>query len=249
MNLDIIINQFYPDFHNLRNKVILNNYIKKDFTYHKHSKVLCVLCPPWHVSKISTLIIRRNLREYNYSYLTYDIHPDIISPDYKSTKRYLTQIIKQIKSDIKKIDNKHKFKEIHIIGFSIGSLYAINVANKIEKVNKITLVTIGNSFAACLYDSVCTSEIKEKLIEQGMTEKKYNDYMKEFNPEENISGLKNKEIKIILSKLDQVLKYKYGLKQIQKMRKVGINPQVFVNKDKGHYRTNIKFLLHPKNDL
>ena len=73
--------------------------------------------------------------------------------------------------------------------------------------------------------------------------------MKEFNPEENISGLKNKEIKILLSKPDQVLKYKYGLKQVQKMRKSGINPTVIINEDKGHYRTNIDFLLHPKDYL
>ena len=249
MGLDRFINIVFPSVHNLRKKVVLNNYVKEDFTYYPESKVLCVLCPPWHISKATTAIVRHKLKKYKYSYLTYDIHPDIISTDYISTKRYLREIIKKIQTDIKKYDKKYKFIDIHIIGFSFGSLYATNVANKIKKISKVILVTIGNSIAECLYDCISTSEMRDRLIEYGVSEKKYNNYLKEFNPEENISGLKNKDIRIIISRSDQVIKYKYALKFIQKLRVNGINPQVIVNQNQGHYGTNIKFLLHPNKFL
>jgi len=249
MGFDRLINIVFPSHHNLKNKVVLKKYIKEDFTYYPNSQVLCVLCPPWHLSGFATTIVRHTLKRYKYSYLTYDINPDILSPDLVSTKKYFKGIIKKILSDIDKLDKKHKFIDIHIIGFSLGSLYANNVANKNRKISKVILVTMGNSLAECLYDGVSTVDLRDKLLENGITQKKFNNYMKEFNPEENISGLKNKEVRILLSRSDLVIKYKYGLKQIQKMRQAGINPQVLVNQNQGHYGTNIKFLLHPKNYL
>jgi hypothetical protein len=249
MGFDRFVNIVFPSVHNLRKKVILKDYIKEDFTYYPDSKVLCVLCPPWHVSKPTTAIVRHTLKRYKYSYLTYDIHPDIISPDYIGTKKYLKEIIKKMQEDIRKYDKKYKFIDIHIVGFSFGSLYAINVANKIKKISKVILITVGNSFAECLYDCISTSEMRDRLIELGISQRKYNNCLKEFNPEENIFGLKNKDVRIVISRQDQIIKYKYGLKLIQKMRKAGINPQVIVNQNQGHYGTNIKFLLHPNKFL
>jgi len=249
MGLDRFVNIVFPSVHNLRKKVILKNYIKEDFTYYPDSKVLCVLCPPWHISRATTTIVRHTLKRYKYSYLTYDINPDFLSPDYMNTKKYLKEIINKIQTDIQKYDNKHKFIDIHIVGFSFGSLYAINVANKNKKISKVILITIGNSIADCLFDSISTSEMRDVLLEQGISKKKYNNILKEFNPEENISNLKNKDIRIIISRKDQVIKYKYGLKLIQKMRSKGINPQVVDNQNQGHYGTNIKFLLYPNKFL
>jgi len=249
MGLDKFVNIVFPSHHNLHNKVILKKYIKEDFTYYSDSKVLCVLCPPWHLSGFATTIVRKTLKRYKYSYLTYDIDPDVLSPDLVSTKKYFKGIITKILSDIDRLDKKYKFIDIHIVGFSLGALYAINVANKNKKISKVILVTMGNSLAECLYDGVSTVDLKDKLLENGITMKKFNNIMKEFNPEENISGLKNKEVRILMSRSDQVIKYKYGLKQVQKMRQLGINPEVLVNQNQGHYGTNLKFLLHPRNYL
>jgi len=249
MDFDRFVNIVFPSIHNLKTKVILKDYIKEKFTYYPDSKVLCVLCPPWHVSKATTTIVRHTLKRYKYSYLTFDINPDIVSPDYMSTKKYLREVINKIQEDIKKYDKKYKFIDIHIVGFSFGSLYAVNVANKNKKISKVILITVGNSIADCLFDSISTTEMRDILLEQGITKSRYNNILKQFNPEENISGLKNKDVRIIISRKDQIIRYRYGLKLIQKMRQKGVNPQVIVNQNQGHYGTNAKFLIHPNKFL
>jgi len=250
MDFDILVNLISPTKHRLTtNTVLKGKYIEKELVYVPKSKVLFVMTPTWHASKFSTWVIRDKIRRLGYSYLSYHVNPDVLTPDYKSSKKYILNFINEIVKDIKKYSKEYEFDEIHIAGFSLGSLYATIVANKCKEVSKVTLVTMGNSVAEVLFDSCATKDLKKVLLKNKMPLKKLNNYWKEINPENNINNLKGKDIKIIISKVDRIIKHKYSIKFINKLKEKGIHPHVIENNNQGHYGTIFKFLLHPKKYL
>jgi hypothetical protein len=250
MSFDKFVNIVAPSKHNLSTKTIIKgNYIEKEFNYVYKSKILFVMAPPWHASKLSTWVIRDKLKRLDYSYLSYFVHPDILNPDYKNSKKYILNLIDVMVKDIDHYSRKYKFNEVHIAGFSIGSLYATIVANRCKQVNKVVLVTIGAPLGDILYDSICTMDIKKIFIKNKVTTRELNRYWKEINPENNINNLKGKEIRIVISTSDQVIKYKYAFRFIKKLEKEGISPIIIKNKNQGHYGTIIHFLLNPKKYL
>lgn len=227
--LDKIIHFFFKSKHNYNREVILNDFVKKKIEF-KNKDVLCVFCPPWHIGRFATTFLRKRLYKKKYSFLTYDIHPDVFSSDYISTRRYLEKIISKINRDINFYKKKYNFKKIYIIGISLGCLYAINY-----------------SLEDSLWTGYTTQNIKYAMIENyNINYKILSDEWKSLSPYEKIKNLKNKEVVIFASKRDCLTSYKGALKLINILEKNKINLKKKINLYLGHYATIAKFLLFPK---
>ena len=91
-----------------------------------------------------------------------------------------------------------------------------------------------------------TQEIKKGFEKQKISlsslKNKWN-YIEPFNNLKNISG---KEIIIYNSKKDIVVPYERSVNLIKEMKRIGLNPKVFTNKNLGHHLTVLKFYLSKK---
>jgi len=244
INWDLIGTTLFPSEHNYNTKVILNNYITKKLTVRK-SDTLCVLCPPWHVGELSLSIIKHKLKKRNFSFLSYNFHPDVLSVDYKSTRKYILNIIDTILKDIKTYKKKYKFKKVYLIGFSLGCLYALNVAVRDKDIKKIILSGASISLADAVWTGLTTKKIKEVMIEQfGLTLSKLDKYWKPLNVN-NIKNLKDKEIHLLISKNDRLTRFNSAMKLVNKFKKNKVDINLHINKYLGHYGTCAKLLLFP----
>jgi len=243
---DKIINFLFPSEHNYNTSIKLNDFILDKFTYKKNSKELLVLCPPWHVGLTATRILRKKLKRENISYLEFNLHQDIISCDYKTTGKLVKKTIEIMINKINYYKKEHNFKKIHIVGISLGCLFAINVAKEIEEVEKLILSTPGHSFSRSFWFGYDTKKMVEVLQADNVTLKQIEKEWKEVDGLSNTIKLKNKRIFILLSKSDIIVRYEFGEKLIEELNKLKIYPRVYLNKNLGHYGTSVLLLINPK---
>jgi predicted esterase YcpF (UPF0227 family) len=143
----------------------------------------------------------------------------------------------------------YNFKEIIVIGLSLGGLYATTIANKIKNLKRLVLVIPGDSLAGSILDSISTKDLKRVFRKNRVTYKVHDSHCKDFNTINNIHNLKGKEVHLYISRSDEVIKYKHGLILAKSIKEVGAKLTVFKNKNHGHYGTAVKFLLYPKKSM
>ncbi|MCK9292597.1 MAG: hypothetical protein WCY27_00630 [archaeon] len=244
--LDKIVNFLFPSEHNYSTDIKLNDFILDNFKHKEDSKELLVLCPPWHIGLTATRILRSKLKKENISYLEFSLHQDIISCDYKTTGKLVKKSIEIMISRIDYYKKKYNFKKIHILGISLGCLFAINVVKEIEEVDKLILSTPGHSFSRVFWFGHATRKMVEVLQANNVSLKTIQEEWKEVDGLVNISKLKNKNIIILLSKSDLIIRYEFGEKLIEELNNAKIYPRVFLNKNLGHYGTSLLLLFNPK---
>jgi predicted esterase len=244
--LDKIIHIFFKNRHNFNKKVILKNYIKKEFIL-RNNDTLCVFCPPWHQGRFATSFLRYRLKKKDYSFLTYDIHSHVLSTDYKRTREYILKVIETISKDITDYNKKYNFKNIIIIGISLGCLYALNVSIKNKEINKVILASPGYSLEHSILTGYSTNRLNHLTIDSyGIAYKKLQKEWKDLAPYHKIKNLKNKEITIFLSKKDCINAYEGAQKLINILKKNKVKVKTEINNHLGHYGTIIRFLLFPR---
>ncbi len=243
--LDKLIHFFYTSNHNLNKKVILKNYIKKKIII-RDKEVLCIFCPPWHVGGFATSVLRYRIKNKNYSYLTYNIHPHVLSADYKSTKRYMDNVIKTISDDVNYYKQKYSFKKIYIFGISLGCLYSFNTAVMNKNINKVILAAPGYTLADSIWSGYSTEKLKEYFINNNLSLEKLEREWASLSPYKNIKNLKDTELTLLISKRDVLTKYESSKKLIKILKDNKIKLNLDINKNSGHYGTVIRLLVHPK---
>lgn len=129
---------------------------------------------------------------------------------------------------------------------SLGCVNAAMVANKNPRVNTLILVVPGNSLAESLWRGIGTTKLKQQIKKHGISLEKLEKDWKDLAPENNISGLVGKNIEIHISKSDKVIPYNNGYDLIKDMRRTGLKPKIFKNKNLGHYLTVSQFVLEEK---
>ncbi len=65
-------------------------------------------------------------------------------------------------------------------------------------------------------------------------------------PEHYIEGVKDKNIKIILSRSDRIIPYKFGKKLAIEIKQNIANTEIVENTFLGHYGTIVSFCLNPR---
>jgi len=208
--------------------------VKSEFSYVKNSKGLFILLPSMNGKFGLEHDLNKRIHEAGYSTLDYEFAPFMLSSDYKATVKNFKIIQNNIRKDIIKYKKKYGFPEIHIIGTSLGVINAIMVANKSLLVDKLTLISSGHCLAECMWEGLGTQYLRKEFEEKGISLEQLKKYWKELAPENNINGLKGKDIHILISKNDDLIPTRFGLKLINAMKKIGLKPKVKKN-NLGHY--------------
>ncbi|MBI1934877.1 hypothetical protein HYS31_00405 [Candidatus Woesearchaeota archaeon] len=83
---------------------------------------------------------------------------------------------------------------------------------------------------------------KKNLIKSGIQLHSLKMHWKEISPANNVNNLKNKDLMILLSKNDEVVKYKYGMDFLKVLEKEKIRYKAEVDYLLGNYLFNVKQL-------
>lgn len=209
-------------------------------------KGLYVIIPIWKDGTDYYKLIRKRIRLLGYSCIEYRIASALLSPDYKYTDQAFKEVINQVRLDIEKMVAEKAFKEVKVIGFSVGCIEAAMIANYNPYVTKLVLVAPGNCLAESMWYGLKTRNIKQLFEKQGIDLPFLKKAWKDLAPENNFHGLAGKEIEIYLSKCDINIPYRLGRKLADAMIAHGLKPKVYENKYLGHYLTVSKYLLMGK---
>jgi len=220
--------------------------LTSDFYHLPDSKGLCVLIPPWKTEADYYKLVRKRIKQAGYSCLEYKIASSLLSPDYEYTRNAFKEVANRVRSDIEKMVQQYVFKEVQVIGVSIGCIEASMIANNNPHVTKLVLVAPGNGLAEPMWYGLKTRNVRRLYEEQGITLSFLMEAWSELALEHNFDGLKGKEVEIYISKSDINIPYRFGRDLADKMIAYGINPRVYENNHLGHYLTVLKYLWKGK---
>ncbi len=220
--------------------------LTSDFYPAPHSKGLCVLIPPWKVEADFFKLVRKRIYEAGYSCLEYKIASALLSPDYRYTHDAFKEVIDHVRLDIDKMVHQHGYKQVQVIGISIGCVEAAMIANNNDYVTRLVLVAPGCDLAQSMWYGLKTQNIRRLFEKQGITLEFLKEAWRDLAPENNFQGLKGKEIEIHLSKYDVNIPYRFGKRLVEQMIAHGLDPHVHENKYLGHYLTVLNYLWKGK---
>jgi hypothetical protein len=247
MNLDNILSwSSLFDQDNLNREVELQNPFSGSIFYNNGNKVIYVLISPWHSGSYIFTLLKRKIKRLGHGFVQYNLIPEILSPDVEATIAYFEIINQNIRKDLQKIYKETGATRFIIVGLSLSCVFASMIADNNDLITDIILVAPGNTLADSLWSGIRTAKIKKIIKKDGVTLKNLKKYWSELAPEKHIAGMKDKNVKIILSKTDKVIPYRFGRKLAEEAKKVIHKIKVVQNSGLGHYGTIIRFCFFSK---
>ncbi|MCD4759477.1 alpha/beta hydrolase [archaeon] len=214
-----------------------NNFIHKRHSIVPGSNKVYIIFPGWRSGLKHSQILRNTLTKRGQSCLEYEFHPDILTSDPQQTLDCFEQIKKDGLQEIENLKQIYNFKNIQVIGMSLGGMHAYMVSNHNPNIDKLTLVCTGYSLAESLWDGIATQHLRKNMEKQGITLDQLETLWGKIHPYNNIDGLTGKKIQVFLSKADKLIRYSGGKKIVNAMKELGLDPQVEENRFLGHYIT------------
>ena len=220
-----------------------NNSSSKTILLNKKSQKVLFLLPHW----MGTIIIYRlliNKLKDKYTIVFYKLPNKILDDNPENTVKYFQEAKKDIISIINYLEKKG-YKEFSILSSSKSTVLALMISNDDNKIKKIIINMVGSDLAECVWysNSFMVKNVKNRLVKNGINLSILKKKWSSISPINNINNLKNKDILILLSKNDEVIKCKYGLKLLKALEKKKIN---YINETDnifGHYLSGCKQLL------
>ncbi len=231
----------------LAEKVRLRKRVFKRTSHHvAKSRTTYLLLPPWHMPSLLFYFVKRKLKRLGFSYIHYDIRSDVLSPDVDSTRNYFKEIEKEIGADMKRWEERFNTEHFVIIGFSLGCVMASMVSGLNSKIRALILVVPGSSLAESLWRGLRTIKLKRVLRGEGLTLTELEKDWEELAPEQYVRNLKDKKVRVLLSRADKVIPYYLGKRFAEEIRKECSDVEIRENRWLGHYGTVLDFCLLSK---
>ena len=224
----------------------LKSKVYKRFDYVPDSSELFILLPHrggklYHGDRLS-----KKLNSKGSSFLTYQIPEEILSADAENTIRSFEEVNNQIVSNIEELTGRYSFSKFHLIGASLGCVNAAMVSSEYPVFDKIDLIVPGNSLAESMWNGRKTQDLRKEFEEKGITLEWLDEAWRNLSPENNLSGFRNSNNRIFLSRADKIIPYENGMKLVEKMREEGIEAKIKDNLPLGHKITLFRFYTFPE---
>lgn len=214
------------------------------FVHTKGSRVLCVLVPAWHGRLDHYKMMQKTICKSSLSCLEYEFPDEILSIDHKYTKHCIEDVARNMHAHVKELIAKHNFSSIHVIASSLGTCPGMMLANKEKSVSKVILHAPSHSLAHAFWDGVRTRQMRDELERRGVTLEELESLWAPLSPENNIVGLRGKDVHVVISKDDKVVPYKQAKVLIRQLKKSGAKVQVQEYDHLGHYLLIVEELLN-----
>jgi hypothetical protein len=220
--------------------------LKSDFYHVPGSEILCVLIPPWKTQADHYKPVRKRIGDAGFSCLEYKIASSLLSPDHAYTLAAFKEVEANIRAGMEETVRKYGFKQVQVIGLSIGCIEAVMVSVHNPHVAKVVLVAPGCDLAESMWHGLKTQNIRQLFEDKGITLEFLKEAWRDLAPERDFEGLKGKEVELYISKYDVNIPYRFGKRLADQMKAYGITTHVYENKYLGHYLTVLKYLKKGK---
>ena len=219
--------------------------IEKEITNKEKNKKAILFFPFW-TGKSS--IYKGLAKKFpDYTLVFYDYPNEVLSEDVDVSIKYLKEIIDDATELIKQL-KKEKYKEIILIGSSLGSNIAIKLST-ISEVDKVIVNMVDRTLAKEIFYSPALKKLKKKLQRHKFTLQKLDKIYDFVSTENNIHLIKNKKnIKFLIfeSKTDIFCTLDELEPVLNKFKKNKIHYRLKINKFFGHILSIYKNLIFNK---
>ncbi len=244
MNLDGLISEV----RNITNERPTVRKITFRFFHNANSRSLYVITPYWTATmrQFPMQVLKKRILKEGHACLVCQFPVKILSESIYLTEGYFKEVQKDVRDKIRELKDKHGFEEIAVAGISLGCVNALMASNGNPDVNKILLVVPGDSLSESLWRGVGTIRLKRKIKDRGFNLGELEKTWADLDPKNNINKISDKKVEIFLSKSDKVIPFTNGRRLVKDMQDAGLKPEVFINKNLGHYLTFLKFIFSYK---
>lgn len=183
-----------------------------------NSEKIIVLIDGWSSYESLYYLMRKSIPK-EYGYIQYAYPDEILNSDPEKTKQNFLFLINTIKNDLEKLNNK-KPRSFYMYGQSLGTLFCMIVADKID-IKKARLIVPGYNLAESFWKGISTQDLKNKMIEKhNTTLPQLKKCWAEISPDNYFKNKsQNTEFYITLSKCDNVIPISNGKKLINFLKK------------------------------
>lgn len=175
--------------------------ITKEIIECKGSDKAVIYFPYWTGNSKSYKKIAKKLP--NHTHIFYDFPNEVLSKDIKVSLNYLIKLFRNADKSVKLL-RKMGYKEITLVGSSLGSNIALKLATLV-KVDKIILNTIDRNIALEIFTSPALKKLKSFLTKKEFTYDNLEKIYKFISNKSNLKKIKNKDkikLLIFISKRD-----------------------------------------------
>jgi hypothetical protein len=202
----------------------------------KNSKVTFIFVP-WQSGKVMQSWI---MKQVSGDRDVYSISPkSLLLKDPIQTKNQCLRVCEQSLKEIEEILLYQTYKEVSIIGLSVGTGVAAYVANRVStKINNMDLVCPGAELSTALWVGSRTRPLRTEYENQGFSLEDIQKLWSQFDLINNLDFVGTTALRVTYSKSDTVIVPGQTEKVIQKLNELR-PPKLKVRKNrfKGHYLT------------
>jgi len=220
---------------------------EKKFAHSPSSDTLIICLPGWGQSLWSWVKVKKFILKTKRSCLFYEFPRAIFSNNHQLTKDCFSTINKTVRADIKKLKEKHSFKNCVLVSISLASSFGSMIYKNNPDVTEIIHIAPGENLARDMWHGCRTQHLRRSYERQGISlnnlEKRWHD----LAPEYNFPDSKTR-VKIFFCSSDRVIPYKLGRSLDDTLKKNGFKTEV-TTFSYGHYFLIWRLLLNPPNFL
>ena len=202
---------------------------EKLYVHANGSKVLNVIFLPWGMGvNFAKRTIVPNLSPKGDSVLVYEFHPSILNADVELVSKSFGFASDAVANEVNNLIDKVGYKNINLIGISLGCAVLSMSANKIKLFTAVTMIVPGNDITEIVWSGNRTKQLKKQLLKTDAIFEDVKAKWSNISPENNLDALKGRNLKVILAKKDTFIRYEHGLELVRKAKLYGLDPIVIV---------------------
>ncbi|HRV76137.1 MAG: hypothetical protein H6799_00380 [Candidatus Nomurabacteria bacterium] len=171
---------------------------------------------------------------------TYSISPrSLLLKDPIQTKEQCIRVCEEATKRVQQILNENNYKEINIVGLSVGTGVAAYAANRIKSANLkfVDFVCPGAELSTALWLGSRTQNLKDCYEEQGFSLMQIQKEWSRVDLINNLDFAKSTKLRITYSKSDLVIVPRQSEKVITNLKSSNTYLKVKTNRYFGHYLT------------
>lgn len=170
-----------------------------------------------------------------YRSIVYVYGKEILSPNLQQTAENFSQVVSRVHQDLQQLQ-KEGYTSICLFGISLGTVFAIKLANISPVVTSLILNLTGASIANSIWNwkKRINAYFYQTFQSRNITLQDLEQTWREFNPIENIDNLAKKKILLFIAMRDEIIPFSEGTALVVAMKEKGYNPKIYINQKGNH---------------
>lgn len=232
---DKLLDPQYKPSDSIKSKKLLNRNADK----------LAVIFPSWHTHNFPVNILAKRLKKKGWAVLLYDFHDQIMESDEDIVVNSFRYIRDSVANELKELEKRRNYKQIHFIGISLGNVPLTLVTDKFPNFSSATIVVGGDDLAIDMWHGLRTSGYRDAFLKMHIGIRKLDKEWQVVSPINHVRHFAHKKIKIYISLHDKFVGTEYQKKLAEKIQQTG--GEVKIKKSHlGHTLSIVRFCLFEK---